>query len=79
MTVLFLFTLFFFSYIWGENGEERQTRMLTTPFILPKPGVPLQDRLAGFQKDKVFERPSPAPLCEQSPTPQQIEQKDMMG
>lgn len=32
--------------MWGE----RQTRMLTTPFILPKPSVPLQDRLAGFQK-----------------------------
>lgn len=53
--------------------------MLTTPFILPKPGVQLQDRLAGLQKDKVFERQSTAPLCEQSPTPQQIEQKDLMG
>lgn len=63
---------------FGVGG--RQTRMLTTPFILPKPGVPLQDRLAGFQKDKVFERRSPAPLCEQRvPPPQKIEQKDLMG
>jgi len=54
--------------------------MLTTPFILPKPGVPLQDRQAGFQKDKVFERQSPAPLCEQRvPPPKRVEQKDLMG